>query len=58
VLSFTRAWTLLRFFEGGLLTLTRCSVCSGRFVNHAHQAGRMSTCCVCAAPGSHAAAAA
>lgn len=62
VLSFTRAWTLLRFFEGGLLTLTRCSVCSGRFVNHAHQAGRMSNCCVCTAPShsgaSHAAAAA
>ena len=54
VLSFTRAWTLLRFFDCGLLTLTRCSVCSGHFVNHVYYAGRTSTCCVCAA-SSHAA---
>jgi flagellar transcriptional activator FlhC len=50
VLSFTRAWTLLRFFEGGLLTLTRCAVCSGRFVRHMRDAHTPSTCCICAPP--------
>jgi flagellar transcriptional activator FlhC len=50
VLSFTRAWTLLRFFEGGLLTLASCTVCSGRFVRHAHEAGKPLTCSVCAPP--------
>jgi flagellar transcriptional activator FlhC len=50
VLSFTRAWTLLRFFEGGLLALAPCPVCSGRFVRHAHETNRPSVCCVCAPP--------
>jgi flagellar transcriptional activator FlhC len=50
VLSFTRAWTLLRFFEGGLLALTRCTVCSGRFVRHARDAMKPATCCICAPP--------
>jgi flagellar transcriptional activator FlhC len=50
VLSFTRAWTLLRFFEGGLLTLTHCSACSGRFVRHMRDAYKPSTCCICAPP--------
>jgi flagellar transcriptional activator FlhC len=50
VLSFTRAWTLLRFFEGGLLALASCSVCSGRFVRHAHEAGKPLTCCACEPP--------
>lgn len=56
VLSFTRAWTLLRFFDGGLLTLKRCTVCSGRFVSHAHHTGGTFTCCVCATPAYAAAA--
>lgn len=50
VLSFTRAWTLLRFFEGGLLTLTRCTVCTGRFVRHTRDAHKPFTCSVCAPP--------
>ncbi|WP_411191997.1 flagellar transcriptional regulator FlhC [Paraburkholderia sp. B3] len=50
VLSFTRAWTLLRFFEGGLLTLAFCPVCSGRFVRHVHETNKPSVCCVCAPP--------
>ncbi len=50
VLSFTRAWTLLRFFEGGLLALTRCTVCSGRFVRHARDAMKPATCCICQPP--------
>ncbi|HTR10138.1 MAG TPA: flagellar transcriptional regulator FlhC [Paraburkholderia sp.] len=50
VLSFTRAWTLLRFFEGGLLTLARCTVCSGRFVRHIRDANKPFACCICAPP--------
>lgn len=50
VLSFTRAWTLLRFFEGGLLTLSSCTVCSGRFVRHVRDAHKPTACCICMPP--------
>lgn len=50
VLSFTRAWSLLRFFEGRLLTLTRCAACSGRFVRRMQETHAGSPCLMCAAP--------
>lgn len=50
VLSFTRAWTLLRFFEAGRLKLTCCTVCSGRFVRHMDDEPKTFTCCFCAQP--------
>ncbi|GGC92107.1 flagellar transcriptional regulator FlhC [Undibacterium terreum] len=34
VLSLTRAWTLVRFFEGRMLTFAKCKKCSGQFVAH------------------------
>lgn len=34
VLSLTRAWTLLRFFDSKMLTTTPCSECGGHFVVH------------------------
>jgi len=34
VLSLTRAWTLVRFFESKMLATTPCSKCSGHFVVH------------------------
>jgi flagellar transcriptional activator FlhC len=34
VLSLTRAWTLVRFFESKMLTTTPCSKCRGHFVVH------------------------
>src|SRR5450830_1858100 len=34
VLSLTRAWTLVRFFESKMLTTTACSKCCGHFVVH------------------------
>ena len=34
VLSLTRAWTLVRFFESKMLTTACCSACRGRFVVH------------------------
>jgi len=34
VLSLTRAWTLVRFFESKMLMTTPCSKCGGHFVVH------------------------
>jgi flagellar transcriptional activator FlhC len=34
VLSLTRAWTLVRFFESKMLTTTGCCKCRGHFVVH------------------------
>ncbi len=34
VLSLTRAWTLLRFFDSKMLTLTECKKCKGSYVTH------------------------
>lgn len=34
VLSLTRAWTLVRFFESNLLTTAQCKECAGHFVVH------------------------
>ena len=34
VLSFTRAWTLVRFFESRMLQTTECCKCGGHFVVH------------------------
>lgn len=37
VLSLTRAWTLVRFVNSGLLTTTKCECCSGSFVTQPYQ---------------------
>jgi flagellar transcriptional activator FlhC len=34
VLSFTRAWTLVRFFDSKMLETTQCTKCGGHFVVH------------------------
>lgn len=34
VLSFTRAWTLVRFFDSHMLQTTTCCECSGNFIVH------------------------
>jgi flagellar transcriptional activator FlhC len=34
VLSLTRAWTLVRFFDSKMLTRVRCTDCGGDFVTH------------------------
>jgi flagellar transcriptional activator FlhC len=34
VLSFTRAWTLVRFFDSRMLQTTACSKCGGHFIVH------------------------
>jgi len=50
VLSFTRAWTLLRFVEAKVLTVVACDGCRGNFVAHALDLHRDYVCGLCAPP--------
>ena len=50
VLSFTRAWMLIRFFESGLLQLFQCVRCTGKFVAHAHDPHKDFVCAICRPP--------
>ncbi|MGE4244076.1 flagellar transcriptional regulator FlhC [Ramlibacter sp.] len=38
-LSITRAWRLVKFVDSGMLCLTGCAHCGGRFVTHTHEYG-------------------
>ncbi|KON80173.1 flagellar transcriptional regulator FlhC [Azoarcus sp. PA01] len=50
VLSLTRAWTLVRFFDADLLQLAPCTSCSGRFVAHAYDPTHDFVCGLCNMP--------
>jgi flagellar transcriptional activator FlhC len=50
VLTLTRAWTLVRFFDSGLLTMAPCTRCGGNFVMHAHDPDHSFVCGLCAPP--------
>jgi flagellar transcriptional activator FlhC len=50
VLDITRAWTLIRFFEGEMLQMTPCVQCSGRFVAHRHDPQAGVVCVACRPP--------
>lgn len=50
VLSITRAWTLVRFFDADLLQLAACRTCSGRFVAHAYDPVKDYECGLCNMP--------
>ncbi|HRP95778.1 MAG TPA: flagellar transcriptional regulator FlhC [Rhodocyclaceae bacterium] len=50
VLSITRAWTLVRFFEADLLHLATCTTCSGQFVAHAYDPTSDYVCGLCNMP--------
>lgn len=50
VLSLTRAWTLVRFFDADLLQLTACTCCGGQFVAHAHDPVNAYVCGLCNMP--------
>lgn len=50
VLSITRAWYLLRFFDAGMLRMTQCTKCGGRFVDHANELHDSYVCGFCAPP--------
>lgn len=50
VLSFTRAWMLLRFFESGLVQLSQCKQCQGLYIQHAHDPANDFICAICKPP--------
>lgn len=50
VLSFTRAWMLVRFFDSDLVQLSRCTRCTGQFVAHAHDPQANFVCAICRPP--------
>lgn len=50
VLSFTRAWTLTRFFDSKMLQMTPCTRCGGHFVAHAHEPRNHFVCGLCQPP--------
>ncbi|GLT23587.1 flagellar transcriptional regulator FlhC [Zoogloea oryzae] len=50
VLSLTRAWTLIRFFDAKLLQLARCTCCGGHFVSHGFDPTHDYVCGLCHVP--------
>lgn len=49
-LDFTRAWTLVRFFDSEMLQLSTCTRCTGLFVAHAHEPKNNYVCVLCRPP--------
>ncbi|KAI3599517.1 Flagellar transcriptional activator FlhC [Cupriavidus necator H850] len=49
-LSFTRAWTLVHFYERGMLRLARCRDCRGEYVVQADDARHRYVCGLCLPP--------
>jgi flagellar transcriptional activator FlhC len=50
VLGLTRAWTLVRFVENGMLEQIRCSCCSGEFITHSYSPTQNYVCGICQPP--------
>jgi flagellar transcriptional activator FlhC len=50
VLDFTRAYTMVRFFDSDMLQLNSCSRCGGQFVAHAHDTKTGYVCVLCRPP--------
>ena len=50
MLSVTRAWRLVKFVDNGMLTMTKCSCCSGHFVTHPHEIAKHYVCGLCNPP--------
>ena len=50
VLSFTRAWMLVRFFDSNMVQLSNCVRCTGGFVAHAHDPQAGFVCAICRPP--------
>jgi flagellar transcriptional activator FlhC len=50
VLSFTRAWMLVRFFDSDLVQLSRCTRCTGEYIAHAHDPQAGFVCAICRPP--------
>jgi len=50
VLDFTRAYTMVRFFDSDMLQLSTCTRCGGHFVAHAHDHKHGYVCVLCRPP--------
>ena len=50
LLALTRAWTLVRFVDSGMLQLSSCHCCKGMFITHAHQPKNSFVCSLCQPP--------
>ncbi len=50
VLGLTRAWTLLRFIDCGMIKRTDCCVCGGSFVVTTENSKQPFTCSLCSPP--------
>jgi flagellar transcriptional activator FlhC len=50
LLSLTRAWTLVRFFQGNMLVLAGCGKCQGKFVVNALDLNDNYQCGLCHMP--------
>ena len=50
VLSLTRAWTMVRFFDARMLQMATCKECGGEFVTHAHEPTKGYVCGLCHMP--------
>lgn len=50
VLSITRAWFLIRFFNAGMMQLVPCEKCGGNFVTHADDLNIHYVCGICHVP--------
>ncbi|MDH4395094.1 MAG: flagellar transcriptional regulator FlhC [Limnobacter sp.] len=50
VLSMTRAWRLVKFFDAGMLTSTPCTTCHGQFVVHTFELVKDYECGLCNMP--------
>jgi len=49
-LGLTRAWTLVRFMECGMLSLVPCKQCGGKFLAHSHDLHEGFVCGMCNVP--------
>ena len=50
VLSLTRAWRLIRFFESNMLQTALCTKCGGHFVTHTYDLHDQFVCGLCNLP--------
>ena len=50
MLSITRAWRLVKFVDSGMLCLTRCRRCGGKFIDHAYGLPGSYVCGLCEPP--------
>lgn len=50
VLSITRAWRLIQFFDSAMMTTVSCTRCAGHFVSHTYELKDRFVCCLCHMP--------